>query len=285
MLQGKDGALYGTTAGGGIYGVGTLFRLLLTSPRFDANGDGHLDLLWYDQTTTALAAWLQNGITTLGDTSLVTSVDAHWKVTGLAKLNYDGNADLLWRNDQSGDLVVWYMQGSVYLDYAYVAKAVPLNWQVATCADVNGDGNPDLIWRNIQTGDVVAWYMQGATTVGYVTLASGVPLSWQLVGSADFNGNGHADLLWRDTHNGDLAVWDVQRQSLLISAYYLAKAIPLEWQVGMVGDLDGNGVPDIVWRNTRTGDVVAWRFSDASHYSGANVASGVPLNWQLVGPR
>jgi hypothetical protein len=56
----------------------------------------------------------------------------------------------------------------------------------------------------------------------------------------------------------------------------------LSWQIAGVGDVDGDGRADLVWRNTQTGDVAAWLMNGATVAQSLVVSSGVPLIWQIV---
>src|SRR5206468_12514465 len=48
-------------------------------------------------------------------------------------------------------------------------------------------------------------------------------------------------------------------------------------------DLSSDGKADLVWRNTRTGDVAVWLMDGVAVTQGPVVASGVPLEWIIVG--
>jgi hypothetical protein len=48
-----------------------------------------------------------------------------------------------------------------------------------------------------------------------------------------------------------------------------------------VGDLDGNGTADVVWRNTTSGVVAAWLLSGSSPVS-STFFKGVPAEWTLA---
>ncbi len=66
-----------------------------------------------------------------------------------------------------------------------------------------------------------------------------------------------------EDHTGDVAGWLMQGLTR-VSPGVLAGGVPLDWQIAGVGDLDGNGTADLVWRNTSTGDVAgrmkkSWR--------------------------
>ncbi len=262
----------------------TRLTLKPTPSRLDFNGDSHLDFLWVNARTTAVTGWQMNATTLLSGVTIAASVDSHWNVTAEADFNGDGHADLLWRNSATGDLSVWYMNGNTLIGSAYLARAVSLDWQLVSAADFDADGNADLLWRNIKSGDVVVWYMNGSTYRSFAYLAHGVSLQWQLLGSGYFTGSNNVDMLWSNIQTGDLAVWDMNNTQL-VSAYYVAYQVAPVWQVAAIGDLDGNGVADIVWRNVQTGDVAAWLFSDPITYIGASIASAIPLEWQLAGPR
>jgi hypothetical protein len=59
--------------------------------------------------------------------------------------------------------------------------------------------------------------------------------------------------------------------------------LPTVWQLAGIGDLDGDGKVDLVWRNTQTGDVAAWLMNGTMAVREPVVAVGVPLAWQIVG--
>jgi hypothetical protein len=57
-------------------------------------------------------------------------------------------------------------------------------------------------------------------------------------------------------------------------------SVSLAWEIRQVGDLNGDGKADLVWRNNSSGTVAVWLMN------GATIAStGFPgstsLNWQI----
>jgi len=59
---------------------------------------------------------------------------------------------------------------------------------------------------------------------------------------------------------------------------------PSLWRVAGVGDLDGDLVSDIVWRNNFTGDVHVWLMDGVTRKAGSGLAGGAsPTVWSLIG--
>src|SRR6516164_9441613 len=56
-------------------------------------------------------------------------------------------------------------------------------------------------------------------------------------------------------------------------------------QIVGVGDVDGDGICDLIWRNTQSGDVAVWFISGFGLSHTPLLASHVPLAWQIVGVR
>jgi hypothetical protein len=44
----------------------------------------------------------------------------------------------------------------------------------------------------------------------------------------------------------------------ITSAPLISAGVPLGWKLAAVGDLDGDGFSDLLWRETQTGNAAAW---------------------------
>ena len=77
-----------------------------TPPPGDFNDDGKPDLLWHNQVTGALNAWLLDNGTMTADPALTPDgiADTRWQVRGLADFNGDTHSDMLWQDQKTGDL-------------------------------------------------------------------------------------------------------------------------------------------------------------------------------------
>jgi probable HAF family extracellular repeat protein len=230
----------------------------------DFNGDGAVDVLWR-QNTGSLALWQMNGASISSSSPItyqgnVLTPDSSWSIAGTADFNGDGNADMLWRQS-SGALALWTMNGSTVTSSATVtyqgnAIAPDASWSVAGIGDFNGDGSADMLWRQ-SSGTLAMWTMNGPVVSSSSALTfQGSTLtpdaSWSVAGVGDFNGDGSADMLWRQS-SGALAIWTMNGSTVQSSAAitYQGNAVAPDasWKVVEIGDFNGDGRSDILWRN------------------------------------
>ena len=57
----------------------------------------------------------------------------------------------------------------------------------------------------------------------------------------------------------------------------------LTWKIVGVFDMNGDGKPDILWRNTTTGANTVWYMDGVNLISTANLAPVADPNWSIVG--
>ena len=232
----------------------------------DFDADGHADVLWRNSADGSLVSWSMNG-TTIETSSVVTDghggaprPDASWSVAGTGDFNGDGKADILWRST-GGELVDWSMNGSTITgggDVTWQGSAVrpDASWSVAGVGDFNGDGKSDILWRNA-SGEVSVWSMNGSQVVaGSDTTANGAVVapdgSWSVAGVGDFDGDGRSDVLWRSA-GGSVAIWTMNGSEITSSNFIISQGQVVSpdasWHVVEVGDFNGDGKADILWRN------------------------------------
>jgi hypothetical protein len=260
----------------------------------DFNSDGQPDLLWRNSSTGEVSVWFLNGTTRTSAADLETVSDLDWRIVGVADFNSDGKPDILWRNSFTGNIALWFMDGITHTSASFVASVQDPNWKIVGVADFNSDGKPDILWRNSSTGQNYLWFMDTTTLIGEASIEAIADTNWKLVAIADFNADGQPDLLWRNSSTGQNSVWFMNGASHSGDAL-LEPVSDTNWLIGdltgelphqakIIGpDFNGDGRPDIVWRNLSTGQILVW-FMDQTHYLGcASLRTVSDLNWKIVG--
>jgi len=134
------------------------------------------------------------------------------------------------------------------------------------------------------------WFMTGARLRSGELLVPGqvFDLGWKIVGAGDVDRDGTPDLFWHHGVTGQLAVWFMSgRVAVSGQALFPDRVSDTAWQVRGVGDLDGNGSPDLIWQNTTTFQVAAWLLNGLRLIDGRLIAGpALPsADWYIVAPK
>lgn len=106
--------------------------------------------------------------------------------------------------------------------------------------------------------------------------------------TGDFNGDGFGDLLWRNYSDagyvGVVTDWLSSSSGSWTDNWGNAAAwMDTAWKMNGVGDLNGDGRSDILWRNDN-GTIGEWLGQSNGGFSGnANVAYVVSTDWKIAG--
>ncbi|MDB5432691.1 MAG: pilin protein MshA [Caulobacter sp.] len=230
----------------------------------DYSGDGKADILWRNNAGDLYVYKSDAGAATSFTGQSISYVDPVWAVVPQAgDFNGDGRADILFRNTNTGEVYVWNSQtGSAAVNFlGQSLGAIGADWSIKGVGDFNGDGRADVLWRS-DAGDVYVWLdsSTGAPAMTGQTISS-VGNDWTILGLGDFNGDGRDDVLWRHT-DGELYVWNSQTGSAAVN--FLGQslgAVGLDWSVAAIGDYDGDGRADVLFRNA-DGRVYLWNSDD-----------------------
>jgi hypothetical protein len=231
------------------------------------------DLLWRSTgaSPTTVAMWLMDGGSILSS-GTVASVPSTYSITGQRDFDGDGNADLLWR-DTSGNLYMWFMNGIALTASASLGN-VPNIWTVMGTADMNGDGIGDLLWQDT-AGDVAIWFMNGSQTSSTASLGAVPPASgWTIAQEST------GTIVWQN-NSGALALWLVNGSTVQSSTL---GTVPGNWLVQGMGDFNGDGIPDILWRDNTSGTVAIWFLNSSGNVQSTASLGIVPISstWSIA---
>ncbi|GAA4160019.1 hypothetical protein GCM10022251_37350 [Phytohabitans flavus] len=246
-----------------------------TSASCDFDGDGTADRFlatgntWWFLAKTGQWTYLnmsakQVGDLTFGDLTGDGRCDVRAKANG--QVFPGGRAssrsiEVTWRDPAGGDLRLWEVANGV-------AGPRVVRWSAGDrtplgTGDFNGDGLPDRVQRGPDGAVYVMLldaYNGRFTPPGDRSDVQGVlPAGVNLAGIGDFNADGRSDLLWRHP-DGALEIWMGGESRNKATLSYLndpTATTGMDWQVRFLGDFNGDGRSDILWRHDN-GSLSIW---------------------------
>lgn len=255
---------------------------------------GTVRLYWHSQQTGRVSIWhlSQEGTRKAGLQVHDEYLTTDWRVAGVGDIDSDGTDDIVWHNQAGGRAVIWFLEedGVRYSGQSVHTNSLPPVWTIAAVKDMDNDGTPDLVWLNEDTNRVSIWFLNadGTRRGGVSVHDENLPLDWLLSGAADINGDGYPDLVWRNRFSNRVAIW------LLDSAGAGTRAsgvtvhdvnLPTSWTIAGLADSDGDGTPDIFWRNLDSNRATIWFLNaDGTRRDGTTVHdSNLPTAWLIAG--
>jgi hypothetical protein len=257
----------------------------------DLNGDGLNDLIWQNHMTGELAVWHMNGVNIKSGNALAPGNvgDSNWKIMGAFDANLDGQTDILFQHD-AGYVVIWRMAGDSLMETVVLSESVVADprWRIAGTGDLDRDGFTDIFWQH-PNGQVAVWYLygNGFQVRSGAIFAAVSDTAWKVGGFEDFNRDGKLDILWRHAGTGDMTMWFMDHTQFLGSAAVTMTVSNMQWQIASIADFSGDGKPDLVWRNSITGELAAWFLDGGTVLNGWSLNPGrvADLNWRVTGAR
>jgi len=243
----------------------------------DFNGDGRSDILWRHH-SGVIGQWSgQIGQFSNNSGVAANAVGNDWTIVGVADFNGDGRADILWRHS-SGELGQWLAQpnGSFNNNGGAAANVVDPSWTVVATRDFNGDGKADLLWRHA-SGAFAEWQGTGS---GKLVNAGAVMAgaTGSVVGAGDFTADGKDDIVMRHPATGVLTMWQAQDGGTFAALKPLAQVNDLNWKILTIGDFNGDGRDDLLWRHN-SGATTEWLSLGSGEFGYNGAAMSLPIGW------
>ena len=234
------------------------------------------------------------------------------KATDSHDLDGDGHHDLLFQNN-AGQVYAWLLDGTGNgVDFRTGSGLKPGSkflyggglgdWKICGRADINGDGIADLVFQN-NAGQVYVWFLDGSGNgvdfrtgsglkPGSKFLYSGALGDWKIKGVSDINGDGIADLVFQN-RAGQVYVWfldgsgnsvDFRTGSgLKPGSKFLYGSGLGDWKIKGIGDLNGDGIKDLVFQNN-AGQVYVWFLDGTGNTIHFTTGSGLKPGSKFIYP-
>ena len=149
-------------------------------------------------------------------------------------------------------------------------------------SDIDGDRRADILWRSDAGVLGESLGQPDGGFAGNSLVNTPVSTDWKIAGVGDFDGDGKNDILWRNPTTGVIS--ESLGQSDGGFAYNPVVNVPVstDWQIAGIGDFNGDGRSDILWRNPTTGVIgESLGQADGGFAYNAVVNVSVDTDWQI----
>jgi ELWxxDGT repeat protein len=261
QLQQRSGLTYGANFGpiaGQAANVSIDWKIAATA---DVDRNGVADLLTYSATKDEVAIWNlgQNakvdGIRSLvgQNGQILRTRNRDWQVIGMADIDQDKILDVVWHNPVSDEVAFWFMQpdGATVREYDYLRDAAGTvlktgnpKWRVEAMSDFDSDGDMDLLFRLGELNQTAIVRLNGRVVADaqYLDALPGANLEFRQIAGKQ--------VYWQTANNQQVVIQDLGFRSGKWESTF--KPIVSSGQLQGLVDIDGNGSPELIFRNPLT---------------------------------
>jgi hypothetical protein len=151
--------------------------------------------------------------------------------------------------------------------------------------DFDGDGKHDILWRNSASGENYLYLMNGTTIVNEGYLRTMADQNWRVAGVGDFDGDAKADVAWRHATTGENYLYPMDGTTIKPTEGYVRTVADAGWKIAAVGDYDGDGRSDLLWRNSATGENYLYPMDGTTIKGSEGYVRTVPIgSWAIAMP-
>jgi hypothetical protein len=208
--------------------------------------------------SSQIGIWVMNS-TTVSSFQVIGSTSSQYLNSGMGDFTGDGQTDLLFHNSVTGEIASWQVSNNALGPAApKVLGSAPSFYQVVAVGDFTGDHQDDILFRNLNTGEIAEWQItNNALGPAAPHVVGSTSTSYHVVGTGDFDNTGANDILFRH-ENGQIAMWLLTSAGDLLGApATVGGPVAANFHVDGVGDLNGDGRSDIVFRD-QDGVLIEW---------------------------
>ena len=295
MFRHDNGAIFnvlGTPSGGVLNNGDNIYTVVDNAWSLagtgDFNGDGRDDVLWqHDNGAIFNFLGKSNGGVENNGSNSYTAMSPIWSVVGVGDFNGDGRDDVLFRQPD-GLITNWLgtASGGFTDNGSNLFTLVDKSWHVAGIGDFNGDGRDDILFRD---GTGAIFNFLGKTNGGVLNngdnIYTVVGNSWHIAGVGDFNGDGRDDILWRNDNGAVFTVLSTANGGIVNNGDNSYAAMSNVWHVEAIGDYNGDGRDDILWRHDN-GTIIDWLGTASGGFAdnSGDLFTSIATQWHIQDP-
>jgi len=143
--------------------------------------------------------------------------------------------------------------------YIRVSGNTPTDVNYVLNIDTKPTTQADIVWRDSSSvGNNYIWRMDGTTITGVDLAGPAVSPPWLFAGIGDLSGDGSPDYLWRNLADGMVALWTMDSTGEQIRGVNILPSVGPSWFVSAISDFNGDGKPDVLWRDSAGGATAVW---------------------------
>ena len=236
----------------------------------DLDGDGDLDILWYNSVNGFVAVWKMQGTSLKSGFELPTVSDTNTKIQLVADFDGDNDMDILWYNGTNGFTAIWEMDGVNLKQGVLLGYVGDANTKIKQIVDFDGDKDLDILWYNDTNGFMAIWEMNGVNFKHGIGLADSGFGNTKIKQIADFDGDNDLDFLWYNDVTGFTAIWEMNGVNFK-QGISLGFVNDTNTKISQIADFDSDKDLDIFWHNQTTGFAAIWSMN------GVNIGQGIAL--------
>lgn len=187
-----------------------------------------------------------------GSTGLISVTTPNGTAVSSTQLFYAGEDILrfIWSQASGGKNAYMYFTGNQYGGNTELDLVIPSNYIPKTVGDFNSDGLADIVVRDPSTGETIAVILKSSFQYSsYDTLATSIADPWDIFGAGDFNSDTYSDLVLVNSSTGEVAIIYLGYSFTTSSIKRLDMSLGLEWELVAIGDMDKDGIPDLILQN------------------------------------
>lgn len=182
---------------------------------------------------------------------------SHLKLELTGDINGDGIDEIVWRNTQTGNATI----GFYHTDTAFYRNigTYASNVRFEAISDFDNNGYGDILFRNTTTGNTMIRLFDNTvmtTTPSTVwKTISVITANLNIVAVDDFNMDGIDDIMVQNPVSGRVMVGRMTRNLNAPINWTDVISVSPPVQLLNVGDYDGDGFKDILWRSPSSGNL------------------------------